>query len=105
MTTKRRSEKNRRTKRARDGHWPERDGTRALVLEPDVFTRKPREIAAALKAAAEASTTRKGTPRQTSMAVLSFQLNRAGRSMDPGRRERLTRAKQELTRLFERSGT
>jgi hypothetical protein len=75
----------------------------ALDLEPGVFTwDDPRRIAKSLKAAAEASTRRKGTPLQSAMAMLNFYVNRAGRSLPADRRAVLERAKVELRTLFGR---
>ena len=90
-------------KRATTTQWPARDGERALDLEPGIFGKKSaRDIARSLKASAEASEKRKGTPLQSAMGALNFILNRSGKGMDAARRERLTRAKSELRKLFEK---
>ncbi|WP_212525344.1 DUF3175 domain-containing protein [Actibacterium sp. MT2.3-13A] len=73
----------------------------ALALEEGVFTwDDPKRIAASLKRSAEESTQRKGTVLQSSMSMLSFYINRAGRTLDPGQREILEQAKAELRALF-----
>jgi len=75
----------------------------ALDLEPGVFTwDDPRRIAASLKASAEASTARKGTPYQSAMSMLSFYINRAGDQLDARQRAVLEQAKTELRVLFGR---
>ena len=75
--------------------------SRALELEPGVFTwPDPKRIAASLKRSAEASTTRKGTPYRSAMSMLTFYINRAGRSLEPGRKQVLEQAKAELRALF-----
>ena len=75
----------------------------ALDLEKDVFTwDDPRRIARSLKRSAEASTRRKGTPRQSATSMLNFYINRAGKNLPAGRRRVLNQAKDELRILFER---
>ena len=75
----------------------------ALDLEPAVFTLDdPQEVAASLKRSAEASKRRKGTPYQSAMSMLTFYINRAGRSLPKQRRGVLERAKAELRKAFGR---
>ena len=75
----------------------------ALDLEPGVFTkRSPREIAASLKRSAESSRRRKAGPFRSAMSMLSFHINRAGKSLSPERRRILDQAKQELRTIFGR---
>lgn len=75
----------------------------ALDLEPGVFTkRSPREIAASLKRSAESSRRRKAGPFRSAMSMLTFHINRAGKSLSPERRRILDRAKQELRTIFGR---
>jgi hypothetical protein len=83
--------------------WSQRvtETSRALVLEPGVFTWKdPRRIAESLKRSALASTARKGTPLQSAMSMLNFYINRAGSKLDPEQRAVLAQAKDELRALF-----
>jgi Protein of unknown function (DUF3175) len=76
----------------------------ALDLESGVFTkRSPRAIALSLKRSAEASARRKSEPYRSAMSMLSFHINRAGRSLSPERRRVLNEAKQELRQVFGRS--
>jgi hypothetical protein len=75
----------------------------ALDLEPGVFTwTDPRRIAASLRRSAQRSQRRRGTPYQAAMSMLTFFINRAGRTLDPRQRRVLERAKDELRRQFGR---
>ena len=75
----------------------------ALDLEDGVFTKtSPREIALSLKRSAERSTRRKGTPFQSAMSMLTFEINRAGKGMSAERRRILEAAKGELRKAFGR---
>jgi hypothetical protein len=76
----------------------------ALDLEEGVFTKSdPREIALSLKRSAEESTRRKGTPFQSAMSMLTFEINRAGKGMSAERRATLEKAKDELRKAFGRT--
>jgi hypothetical protein len=76
----------------------------ALDLEPGVFTwSDPRRVARSLKRSAEESSRRKGSPFQSAMSMLNFYINRAGKGMPAKQKTVLTRAKDELRRLFGRS--
>jgi hypothetical protein len=76
----------------------------ALDLEPGVFTRgSPRAIALSLKRSAEASHRRKAEPFRSAMSMLTFHINRSGKSLSAERRRVLNRAKQELRAAFGRS--
>ena len=73
----------------------------ALDLEEGVFTRRdPHEIALSLKRSAEASKRRKGTPYQSAMSMLTFEMNRAGKGLPAERRRILEKAKEELAQGF-----
>ncbi|MGO8908474.1 MAG: DUF3175 domain-containing protein [Bradyrhizobium sp.] len=75
----------------------------ALDLEQGVFTlRDPRRIAASLKRSAERSSRRKAGAYRSALSMLTFYINRAGRSLPKTQRERLERAKIELKRQFGR---
>lgn len=77
----------------------------ALDLEEGVFTkRSPRQIALSLKRSAEHSTRRKSSPYRSAMSMLTFQINRAGKGMSAGRRRILEDAKDELRKVFGRTG-
>ena len=76
----------------------------ALDLERGVFTKgSPRAIALSLKRSAESSRRRKTEPYRSAMSMLSFHINRAGKSLTPERRRVLDKAKQELRAVFGRS--
>ena len=69
----------------------------ALDLEKGVFTwNDPKKIALSLKRSAEISTRRKTTPFQSAMSMLNFYINRAGKNLNPQRKEILEKAKDEL---------
>ena len=73
----------------------------ALDLEPGVFTiDDPRSIALSLKRSAERSDRRKSDPYRSAMSMLTFYLNRAGKTLPRERRDRLEAAKDELRDLF-----
>ena len=74
----------------------------ALDLEPAVFRKSPRAIAASLKRSAERSRRRKAEPYRSAMSMLNFYINRAGRGLNATRRRQLESAKQELRRLYGR---
>ncbi len=76
----------------------------ALDLDRGVFTGRPAEIAQSLKHSAERSKRRKGTPFQSAMSMLTFYINRAGKSLSRQRVATLERAKTELRRAFGRPG-
>ncbi len=75
--------------------------SRALDLEQGVFTLKdPKKIAQSLKRSAEASTRRKSDPYRSAMSMLTFYINRAGKSLSEADRARLEKAKDELRKAF-----
>ncbi len=78
----------------------------ALDLEKGVFAKgSPKQIAQSLKQSAEHSSRRKASPFRSAMSMLTFYLNRAGKTLSSGRRKRLEAAKGELRRAFGRSGS
>ncbi len=75
----------------------------ALRLEKGVFKLEdPAAIAASLKRSAEASKRRKSDPFRSAMSMLTFYINRAGKSLAEADRARLEQAKVELRKLFGR---
>jgi hypothetical protein len=73
----------------------------ALDLKRGVFTlRDPKRIAASLKRSAEHSSRRKTGAYRSALSMLTFYINRAGRTLPKTQRERLNRAKIELKRQF-----
>jgi putative cell wall-binding protein len=75
----------------------------ALDLKKDVFTLKdPAEIAKSLKRSAEESHRRKSSPYRSAMSMLTFYINRAGKSLPKKQVRVLERAKDELRQQFGR---
>ena len=86
-----------------DKRWSQRVTTEsnALDLEANVFTKDdPRSIALSLKRSAEVSHRRKSDPYRSAMSMLTFYINRAGKTLPKQRREKLEAAKGELRDLF-----
>ena len=75
----------------------------ALDLEQGVFTlTDPKKIAASLKRSAERSSRRKAGAYRSALSMLTFYINRAGKTLPKTQRSRLERAKLELKRQFGR---
>lgn len=75
----------------------------ALDLKQGVFTlTDPKRIAASLKRSAERSSRRKAGAYRSALSMLTFYINRAGKTLPKTQRERLERAKMELKRQFGR---
>jgi hypothetical protein len=73
----------------------------ALDLKEGIFRqRDPKKIAASLKRSAERSRRRKSDPYRSAMSMLTFYLNRAGKTLPAGRRRILERAKDALRDAF-----
>jgi hypothetical protein len=92
-----------RPKQAKTKRWSQdvTQHSNALDLEQGVFTlHHPKEIAASLKRSAEESTRRKSDPFRSAMSMLTFYINRAGKSLKKTDRERLEKAKVELRKAF-----
>jgi hypothetical protein len=62
--------------------------------------RDSKRIAASLKRSAERSSPRKAAAYRSALSMLTFYINRAGRTLPETQRERLNRAKIELKRKF-----
>jgi hypothetical protein len=76
----------------------------ALDLKRGVFTlRDPKRIAASLKRSAERSSRRKTGAYRSALSMLTFYINRAGKTLPKTQREKLERAKDELKRQFGRA--
>jgi hypothetical protein len=85
--------------------WSKRvtERSNALDLARGVFTRSdPRSIARSLKRSADRSRRRKADPYRSAMSMLTFYINRAGKSLSATQRRRLEAAKDELRRLYKR---
>jgi uncharacterized protein DUF3175 len=75
----------------------------ALDLKRGVFTlRDPKKIAASLKRSAERSSRRKSGAYRSALSMLTFYVNRAGKTLPKTQRNRLDRAKDELKKQFGR---
>ena len=75
----------------------------ALDLKKGVFKQtSARKIAASLKRSAERSSRRKAGAYRSALSMLTFYINRAGKTLPKTQRERLERAKLELKREFGR---
>ena len=85
--------------------WSQRvtERSNALDLDPGIFTRTdPRGIARSLKRSADRSRRRKVDPYRSAMSMLTFYINRAGKTLSQTRRRRLEAAKEELRDLYGR---
>jgi Protein of unknown function (DUF3175) len=75
----------------------------ALDLKRGVFTlTDPKKIAASLKRSAEHSSRRKAGAYRSALSMLTFYINRAGKTLPKTQRDRLRRAKTELKHQFGR---
>jgi Protein of unknown function (DUF3175) len=76
----------------------------ALDLKRGVFKlTDPKKIAASLKRSAERSSRRKTSAYRSALSMLTFYINRAGKTLPKPQRERLQRAKTELKHQFGRA--
>jgi len=83
--------------------WSQRvtQESNALDLEQGVFSKDdPRSIARSLKRSADRSKRRKADPFRSAMSMLTFYINRAGKTLSKSRRKRLEAAKKELRDLY-----
>jgi hypothetical protein len=75
----------------------------ALDLEASVFSKgDPKAIAASLKRSAERSRRGKSEPYRSAMSMLTFYVNRAGKTLPAERKRVLEHAKDELRKAFGR---
>ena len=85
--------------------WSQRvtEESDALDLKRGVFTlADPKKIAASLKRSAEHSSRRKTGAYRSALSMLTFYINRAGKTLSKTQRDRLQRAKTELKHQFGR---
>jgi hypothetical protein len=76
----------------------------ALDLRRGVFTlTDPKKIAASLKRSAERSSRRKTSAYRSALSMLTFYINRAGKTLPKSQRARLQHAKIELKHQFGRA--
>ncbi|MCK1392152.1 DUF3175 domain-containing protein [Bradyrhizobium sp. 1] len=93
------------TKRAAPKRWSQRvtRESDALDLKQGVFKlTSAKKIAASLKRSAEHSSRRKTGAYRSALSMLTFYINRAGKTLPKTQRARLERAKVELKRAFGR---
>src|SRR5262245_34108770 len=100
----------RKATRARAGtrtrRWSQRvtEKSDALDLEGGVFRQKdPQRIAASLKRSAERSRRRKSDPYRPAMSMLTFYVNRAGKTLPAAQKKTLQQAQEEFGRQFGRA--
>jgi hypothetical protein len=91
-----------KTSRKRWSHRVTRESN-ALDLKRGVFKQTdPKKIAASLKRSAERSSRRKASAYRSALSMLTFYINRAGKTLPQTQRDRLQRAKTELKHQFGR---
>ncbi|MCP3393405.1 DUF3175 domain-containing protein [Bradyrhizobium sp. CCGB12] len=91
------------TKRGAPKRWSQRvtKQSDALDLKQGVFKlTSAKKIAASLKRSAEHSSRRKTGAYRSALSMLTFYINRAGKTLPKTQRTRLERAKVELKRAF-----
>lgn len=82
------------------------ENSNALDLEKGVFTwNNPQQIAKSLLQSALKSKRRKSSPYRSSMSMLNFYINRAGRNLPEAQKEILKKAKKELQLLFKKNSS
>ena len=92
-------------KRTAPKRWSQRvtKESDALDLKPGVFKlTSAKKIAASLKRSAEHSSRRKAGAYRSALSMLTFYINRAGKTLPKTQRSRLEQAKVELKRAFGR---
>ena len=85
------------------GKWSQEvtEHSDALDLKAHVFELEdPKAIARSLKQSAEASHRRKSEPYRSAMSMLTFYINRAGKTLPAARKHILEAAKDELRAMF-----
>ena len=90
-------------KRKPSKRWSRRvtEESDALTLEKGVFTKSSaRGIAKSLKRSADKSGRRKSPAYRSAMSMLTFHINRAGKSLPASRKKKLESAKDELRDLY-----
>jgi hypothetical protein len=91
------------TRKASPKRWSQRvtRESDALDLKKGVFKlTSAKKIASSLKRSAERSSRRKGGAYRSALSMLTFYINRAGRTLPKTQRARLERAKAELKHQF-----
>lgn len=103
--TKRKATSKTTTRKSSPKRWSQRvtKESDALDLKRGVFTQtSAKKIAASLKRSAEHSLRRKSGAYRSALSMLTFYINRAGKTLPKTQRARLERAKAELKHQFGR---
>jgi hypothetical protein len=93
------------SRKSSSNRWSQRvtRESNALDLKQRVFKQtNAKKIAASLKRSAERSSRRKAGAYRSALSMLTFYINRAGKTLPKPQRHRLERAKIELKRQFHR---
>ena len=101
----RRASARKTTRKAAPKRWSQRvtKESDALDLKRGVFKlTSAKKIAASLKRSAEHSSRRKSGAYRSALSMLTFYINRAGKTLPKTQRDRLERAKLELKHEFGR---
>ncbi|QOZ74448.1 hypothetical protein XH83_02665 [Bradyrhizobium sp. CCBAU 53351] len=104
-STRRSTTTRKNAKRATPKRWSQRvtKESDALDLKQGVFKlTSPKKIATSLKRSAEHSSRRKTGAYRSALSMLTFYINRAGKTLPKTQRARLEKAKVELKRAFGR---
>ena len=104
-TSARKTSPRKTTKRSAPKQWSQRvtRESDALDLKEGVFKlTSANRIAGSLKRSAEHSSRRKTGAYRSALSMLTFYINRAGKTLPKAQRTRLERAKVELKRAFGR---
>jgi hypothetical protein len=104
-TSARRTAARKSTQRTAPKRWSQRvtKESDALDLKRGVFKlTSPKKIAASLKRSAEHSARRKTGAYRSALSMLTFYINRAGKTLPKTQRTRLEKAKVELKRALGR---
>ena len=104
-SARRRTTARKGTTRASPKRWSQRvtKESDALDLKQGVFKlTSPKKIATSLKQSAEHSSRRKSGAYRSALSMLTFYINRAGKTLPKTQRTRLEKAKVELKRAFGR---
>ncbi|NOJ44209.1 DUF3175 domain-containing protein [Bradyrhizobium australiense] len=103
--TARKTSRRTTAKKSSPRRWSQRvtQESDALDLKRGVFKQtSPKKIAASLKRSAEHSSRRKSGAYRSALSMLTFYINRAGKTLPKTQRARLERAKVELKHQFGR---
>ena len=101
----RKSSRTTKAKKSSPKRWSQRvtEESDALDLKRGVFKQtSAKKIAASLKRSAEHSARRKSGAYRSALSMLTFYINRAGKTLPKTQRARLERAKVELKQQFGR---